>query len=193
MRIIIPFFESNIMVRMVRLSSVVFFLLITALAGSATAQKQPPFGDSADSAYAGRLWQTLVSAKLAGPQALQTKPYTSQHPHGAVSQTIYARLVVDGQNGDVIVKRNYGGNDVGSQAVAQEPGKFLQTISVMFKRPGYAPAANDWFWVSYLPDGTVDKNSQGLVLAGRIAGSDAQTGCTDCHRSASGADLIFTK
>jgi hypothetical protein len=178
---------------MPRLSYVICGLLAAALAGTVSAQQQASFGSSDDNAFAAQLWQALVSAKLAGPGAMQSKPHPGQHPHGAVSQTFYASVPVAGQSGAVIVKRDYGGSGVGSQAVAQDPDKFLQSIAVMYQRPGYATNSHGWFWVSYLPTGVPAKNTQGVALAGRIGGGDPNSDCIGCHRAAAGNDLVFSQ
>jgi hypothetical protein len=61
----------------------------------------------------------------------------------------------------------------------------------MFRREaGFDSDNQDWFWVKYLPDGTLDKNPKGMALAGKIAkGSDA--GCIACHVGADGDDYLF--
>ena len=164
-----------------------------ALLGMSSAQAQPPFGGPDDTGYAATLWQALISANLAGPGALESRPYPGQHPHGAVLQTIYTTLTVDGQTNDVIVKRNYGGEGVSEQMVANVPDKFLGAVTVMFKRPGYDPDNSDWFWAKYLPDGALDKNPKGMQLAGRVAKVDPPAGCIGCHSAAPGGDMVFTR
>jgi hypothetical protein len=55
---------------------------------------------------------------------------------------------------------------------------------------GYDPDNNDWFWVKYGPDGTVDENDAGVALAGRVA-KGASTGCIACHANAAAGDYLF--
>ena len=155
--------------------------------------RRAPFGGPDDTGYAATLWQALVNSNLAGPGALESRPYPGQHPHGAVLQTLYTTLTVDGQTNDVIVKRNYGGEGVSEQMVSNDPDKFLGAVTVMFKRPGYDPDNADWFWAKYLPDGSLDKNPKGMQLAGRVAKVNPPAGCIGCHSAAPGGDMVFTR
>lgn len=160
-----------------------------SLALSATAAAEP-FGAKADTDYAANLWQALSDNRLVGKGAFLSTPYTGTHPHGAILDTIDARVSVGSDSGAVIIKRNYGGDGVSKNAVANEPDKFLKAVTVMFKRPGYDAETKDWFWVKYAPDGTVLKNPKGIPLAGKV-GKDANAGCVACHKAAPGGDLVF--
>ena len=178
--------------------SILFLSKLTAIVTAALltvsiSQAQPPFGGPDDTAYAAKLWQALNQSNLAGAGAIQSKAYPGQHPHGAVLQTIYTSLNMDGQNNPLIVKRNYGGEGVSVQSVAENPDRYLTAVAVMYKRPGYDPANNDWFWAKYLPDGSLDKNPKGMQLAGRVAKVKPPAGCIGCHSAASGGDMVFTK
>jgi len=164
-----------------------------ALLTAGFASAQAPFGGPEDTAYAAKLWQALNQAGLAGPGALESKAYPGQHPHGAVLQTIYTTLAMDGQDNQLIVKRNYGGDGVSVQSVAEDPNRYLAAVTVMYKRPGYDPDNQDWFWAKYLPDGSLDKNPKGMQLAGRVAKVDPPAGCIACHSAAPGGDMVFTK
>ena len=164
----------------------------TLLAASLS-HAQPPFGGPDDTAYAAKLWQALGAANLVGSGAIESKAYPGQHPHGAVLQTIYTSLSMDGQNNQLIVKRNYGGDGVSVQSVAEDPGRYLAAVTVMYKRPGYDPDNSDWFWAKYLPDGSLDKNPKGMQLAGRVAKVDPPAGCIGCHSAAPGGDMVYTK
>lgn len=61
----------------------------------------------------------------------------------------------------ILVKENYKGETVAN------PGA-LDSITIMYKVPGYNPEGGDWFWAKYKPDGTAD-------AAGKLAG------CIGCH------------
>ncbi len=156
-------------------------------AASLTAQ---PFGGPDDVAYAKKLWGAMQSAGLIGTNGIMSKPYKGQHPHGAVLDTVETELSLEGNNGVLIVKRNYGGDGVSNQAVADDPAKFLAAITVMYKRKGYDPETKDWFWAKYLADGNLDKNPKGMMLAGKVAKGAAQ-GCIACHTAAPGGDMVF--
>lgn len=68
--------------------------------------------------------------------------------------------------GTVVVKENY------------TPEKKLAAITVMYKVAGYNPAAGDWFWVKYSPDGMVLKEGK-------------PAGCVGCHSSRAKNDYIM--
>ncbi|MDH3714961.1 MAG: hypothetical protein OET44_14085, partial [Gammaproteobacteria bacterium] len=128
------------------------------LAGTLWAQ---PFGGSEDVAYAKQLWGAMQSAGLLGDDGIMSTPYKGQHPHGAVLDTIETELSLGGNNGVLIVKRNYGGEGVSKSAVADDPAKYLKAVTVMYKRKGYDADTKDWFWAKYLADGSLDKNPKG--------------------------------
>jgi len=151
----------------------------------------PPFGGEEDVAYSQELWKVLESADLAGEDAILTTPYKGQHPHGAVLETLYGNVTVNDHTGDVIVKRNYGGQGVSTTKVGNNPGEFLKSVTVMFKREdGYDPDNANWFWAKYKPDGSLDTNPKGMELAGRVA-KGANQGCIACHKPAPGGDYVF--
>ncbi|MEZ5594018.1 MAG: cytochrome P460 family protein [Gammaproteobacteria bacterium] len=168
-------------------------LTMALLLAASASQAQPPFGGPDDIAYASRLWQALIQANLVGSNAIQSKAYPGQHPHGAVLQTIYTSLNLEGQDNRLIVKRNYGGDGVSVQSVAENPDRFLAAVTVMYQRPGYDPDNGNWFWAKYLPDGSLDKNPKGMQLAGRVAKVNPPAGCIACHNAAPGGDMVFTK
>ncbi len=165
-------------------------LATACLALAATPAFAASFGGADDLAYADRLWSVLKSAGLVGSGAIMSAPYTGVHPHGAILDTIDARVAVDGSASPVIVKRNYGGKGVSKQAVANDPAKWLKAVTVMYKRPGYDPEDRDWFWVKYAPNGKVLTNPKGMALAGRVA-KGAPKGCIACHRAAPGGDFVY--
>ena len=151
----------------------------------------PPFGGSTDVSYASTLWNAMTKAKLVGPNSIRSTPYTGTHPHGAILDTIETRLTVGGHTGEVIVKKNFGGEGVSKEAVANDPEKWLKAVTVMFRREkGYDSDDKDWFWVKYAPDGTVLTNPKGMKLAGRVA-KGMDKGCIACHAGAPGGDMVF--
>ena len=168
-------------------------LVITAIGAlmvAGTAFAQAPFGGADDVAYSKALWQSLNKANLVGRAAHMSTPYTGQHPHGAILDTIDGFIRVQGDSGVVLVKRNYGGDGVSKTAVADNPGKFLKAITVMFKRSGYDSETRDWFWVKYNPDGSLAKNPAGMMLAGKVAKGKPK-GCIACHTAAPGGDFVY--
>ena len=139
------------------------------LAGAVMAQ-DAPFGTDADADYADQVWSAMEEMNLAGEGMLRTFPYEGLAPHGMMLETLYTEATVDGHTGDLIIKRNYGPEGVSADAVLSEPDKHLGAVTVMFRREaGFDPDNSDWFWVKYLPDGSLDKNPKGMRLAGRVA------------------------
>ena len=160
------------------------------LAGAVMAQ-DAPFGTDADADYADQVWSAMEEMNLAGEGMLRTFPYEGLAPHGMMLETLYTEATVDGHTGDLIIKRNYGPEGVSADAVLSEPDKHLGAVTVMFRREaGFDPDNSDWFWVKYLPDGSLDKNPKGMRLAGRVA-KGADQGCIACHAGA-GPDMVFT-
>jgi hypothetical protein len=165
-------------------------LAATGLAGAVMAQ-DAPFGTDADADYAEQVWTAMEEMNLAGEGMLRSFPYEGVAPHGMMLETLYTEASVDGHTGDLIIKRNYGPEGVGTDAVLSDPDKHLGAVTVMFRREaGYDPDNADWFWVKYLPDGSLDKNPKGMRLAGKVA-KGADQGCIACHTGA-GPDRVFT-
>ncbi len=152
------------------------------------------FGYDADINYASKLWQTLKRAQLVGEQGVLSTPYPGTLPHGQVLDTIHRPLTLHGHNGTVFITRNYSANGeapLTSEQVADHPGLYLESISVMFKREeGYDWGNRNWFWVQYTPDGRVMRNANGTSLAGRI-GKGSGGGCIACHSDAPGGDMVY--
>ena len=161
-----------------------------AMLGAPALAQDAPFGTDGDAEYAALLWDVMVSAKLVGEGAIQTVPYEGVDPHGVMLETFYSKATIGGHTGDLVVKRNYGPAGVESGTVMMDPAKHLGAVTVMFRREaGYDGDNANWFWVKYLPDGSLDKNPTGMRLAGRVAkGADA--GCIACHSGED--DYLFT-
>ena len=163
------------------------------LAVTSANSQMAPFGGDEDIAYSQQLWSALADAKLVGDGAIRTKPYEGTEPHGFVLETLYSNVTVDGHAGTVIVKRNYGPEGLTPEQVSDDPSKKPAAVTVMFFREkGYDDDNRNIFWVKYLADGSLDKNPQGMQLAGKIAkGMDA--GCIACHSGADGDDYEFLR
>ena len=155
-----------------------------------TANAAAPFGGDEDVKYAKNLWKSMVNESYAGKDAIKSRPYTGQHPHGAILDTIEGPINIDGRLYNIIIKRNYGGPGVSRDTVANDPAKYLKAVTVMLKRPGYDPETNDWFWVKYKADGSIDTNPAGMMLAGKVAKGKPK-GCIACHTAAPGGDMMF--
>lgn len=167
-----------------------FPLIAASLIASCDAPVTSPDGaddaERADLSYSDELWQALRQARLAGDDAIHARPYEGTEPHGAVLQTLTARLTVRGHDGQVIVKRNYGPAGITLPQVWASPGDHLAAVTVMFQREaGFDAAHGNWYWAKFKPDGSLETNEAGEPLGGSVPG------CIDCHRKAQGDDFIY--
>ncbi|MCL7476231.1 MAG: cytochrome P460 family protein [Methanosarcinales archaeon] len=99
----------------------------------------------------------------------------AREPHGDFSTTYVSNSSLSSienkegnmSAGSIIVKNNYDDN------------KELVAITAMYKADGFDPEHNDWFWVKYSPDGTIE--SEGMIAE-----------CNECHGMKRSNDYIFT-
>lgn len=130
-------------------------------------------------ADAGRLWTHMTETSPYAGWGFwpgHTEIYPGKSPHGAFLK-LYANPIAlkaarEGTPmpvGAIIVKENYG-----------KDKKTLMAVTPMYKVKGYNPAAGDWFWVKYGPNGKVLK-------AGK------PKGCISCHSVKKKNDWIYTK
>lgn len=102
------------------------------------------------------------------------KMQSSREPHGNyattyISETALASLDSKQGNmseGSIIVRESYNSD------------KALANIYAMYKSSGYDPENNDWFWVTYSPDGNVE--AEGKLET-----------CLECHGFKNKNDFIF--
>lgn len=168
---------------------------LLAFAGIAGAQnkqdKSAPFGDKPSIDYAERLWAAMKQARLIGDGRWISTPHKTDPPHGAWVSVIDGFVSVADARHRLIVKYNYGGDDLTEASVRANPDRHLVSVTVMLRREdGYDAANKNWYWAKYLPDGSLDRNEKGMALAGRVA-KGANAGCIACHKSAPGDDYIF--
>ena len=161
-------------------------------ASSAMAQDMPmPFGSEADAEYAQLIWEVMQASRLAGPGMIRHTPYEGTDPHGMMLETFYTTATINGHTGDLVVKRNFGPEGVSADEVLADPDGHLGAYTVMFRREaGYDPEDKDWFWVKYLPDGSLDKMPNGMPMAGQLV-KGMDEGCIACHQGG-GEDLVYT-
>ena len=100
--------------------------------------------------------------------------YAGKEPHGSLLTTFVnnaAYYSIKGKkgmaDGSMIAKENYSAD------------KKFAALTVMYKIKGYNPAAGDWFWAKYSPDGKV-------LASGKV---DA---CINCHGEKKGNDFVWT-
>ena len=166
--------------------------LIAGLAVASTAAFAQGFGTEADVDYAADLWQAMVEAGLAGEGAVQALPYEGVEPHGLMLETSYTRATIDGQDGALVVKRNYGPEGVTADEVMSDRMGHLAEVTIMYRRAeGYDDETGNWFYAKYLPDGSVEPNPAGVPLAG-LVGKGGDAGCIPCHENAGGDDYLYT-
>jgi len=147
---------------------------------------QAQFGGDDDQDYASQLWAALDEASLVGDRVIHGTFYEGMEPHGFVLETLFADINVDGTTAPVVVKRNYGPAGVDPAEVSNNPNDHLAAVTVMYQRPGFNAETDDWFWVKYLPDGTLDVAGDAQIpMAGNVAG------CIGCHGDAPGGDWLF--
>lgn len=145
------------------------------------------WGSAEDVAYAEKLIDELLKAKLVGPECIIKEPYKGTHPHGAVLDTVYAEITVDGHTGTAIVKRNFAGKDITPEKVAAEPLKYFAAHTIMYKRAaGYDPDNGDWFWIRAAGEDSKLSERDGHQMAGKL-----EKACMACHRAAPGGDFKF--
>ncbi len=157
----------------------------------ATAAVAQPFGGQEDQDYAAQIWEAMVAANVAGPDAPMVMPYAGSEPHGFQLTTLFTTVTIGGHEGALVIKNNYGPEGVEVDEVLADPAGHLGAVTVMFKREaGYDAETQDWFYAKYLPDGTLDQNPKGMALAG-LVGKGGDAGCIACHQNAGGDDYLF--
>jgi hypothetical protein len=153
------------------------------------AAEDPAFGGSADVEFAGKLWKAMEGYR---DWPMSSDVYPGISPHGAFLRVYYNMVHVDGEPYHLIVKDNFGGEGATRQAVADAPDDYLAAVTIMLQRePGYDSDNDNWFWVKYAPDGSIEANPKGMALAGRVA-KGADEGCIACHHHAKGDDYLFS-
>ncbi|MDF0601982.1 cytochrome P460 family protein [Psychromarinibacter sp. C21-152] len=160
--------------------------------GTTAAAQDAPFGSDTDQDYAADLWAAMEEDGLIGPDAPVIFPYAGTEPHGFQLSTLYTTATVDGHEGVLVIKNNYGPSGVSADEVVTDPQGHLAAVTVMFKRAeGYDDETGNWFYAKYLKDGALDRNPAGMALAG-LVGKNADAGCIACHQNAGGGDYLFT-
>ena len=111
----------------------------------------------------------------------QTHPEPSG-PHGALVKT-YANKPAVGNlasapQGAILVAENYGKDE-----------QTLTSITVMYRVKGSEPKTNDWYWLEYLPNGSIARTPAkdgNKAIAGKVKS------CIECHTKAEGKDFVFS-
>jgi len=177
---------------MIKSKSIAYAIVGALFAWAGAAFAAPPFSGPKDVAFAKTLWQSLEQNRLVGANRFQSMPYRTPPPHGRFVEAIDGRISVDGRKDIVIVKKNFGITQKETrQQIADNPDKYMTSITVMFKREkGYDSDNKNWFWVKYFPYGRIMKNPKGMALAGRVAKGSSKA-CIACHAGAPGGDYVY--
>ncbi len=148
-----------------------------------------PFGEQEDVDFGTALWTAMADYQ---GWKMQSDFYPGGTPHGMFVRLYYNMVTVDGTPYHVIAKDNYGGEGVTLETLAADPTTPAMAVTVMVQREaGYDADNNDWFWVKYMGDGMIEKNADGMALAGRVA-KGMEMGCIACHAKAKGGDYLFS-
>lgn len=145
-----------------------------------------------------RFWQYLLSNNYknwAPPAGQGGGFFDGSLAHGQLHKLYMNRTAASNPDTlpdeSVIVMENYQSN------------KVLESVSVMLRSAGSNPSQQDWYWITYAPDGSVigsakDNHSDGpakqvpnssfVSTAGAmVLGSS----CVQCHQKAPGEDFVF--
>ena len=171
---------------MKRMSAAVIAISLFILGGGPITVSAEPFGSPEDVKFSKQLWKALTDARLVGDRSVTAMPYEGS-VHKTILITLDSTVRVGGRTGAVIVKRMFQGEGVSVRKVIDDPTSNLKIVAVMYKREkGYDPDNKDWFYTKYNPDGSPQKNKNGVLMTGRA------TQCIGRHRSASGGDYVYS-
>lgn len=159
-----------------------------------------------DKQFAKKFWNYLLSnnykhwspaaGKTADHFAIRAGADGAASPHGGMVKSYVNRTAASNPNslpvGSILILENY------------RQDKSLDTISVMYRTPGFNPAGNDWYWVNYNADGSITSEGTGrpdslgpkgirqasatAPLPKKLVGRSLT--CIQCH-SSGGSDLAF--
>ena len=93
-----------------------------ALTGATPALAQDAmFGTETDVEYAAQLWSAMEEGGFVGPDTFVGFPYPGTEPHGMMLETFYTTATIDGHEGALVIKRNYGPAGVSEDEVIGDP------------------------------------------------------------------------
>ncbi len=148
-----------------------------------------PFGGLKDVTFANKRWKAMDGYEN---WKLTTEIYRGQSPHGKWLRLFSTWVTVESKHYPIIVKDNYGGRGVTPERIGEDRENWLKAVTIMLQREeGYDPDNQNWFWVKYGKDGTIEENDKGMKLAGRVA-KGMNKGCISCHGQAGGGDYLFS-
>ena len=178
-------------------SALCLALVFLTLSPMSVAQKaQYRKNTSKEPAFETKFWKYLIgnNYKNWAPGPGQSAGfYKGQNPHGELVKTYMNRTAAG----------TIGNLDVGSVVILENyrSDQTLATISVMYRTTGFNPEGNDWYWVEYQPDGSVESSRSSSQYGGQTVRQTSTrltktmgkaTQCMQCHRSAGGSDFVFS-
>ena len=150
---------------------------------------EPWYGKSNDVALALELWLALHANRVVGPDRINVRPFAGQKSPSIIRQVWAATIKVGDRRARAVVRANHTKPGATLAKVYDNPNAYLTSYTVMFQaEKGYDPKNNDMFWVKYAPSGQIDKNANGVAIAGRVD-SPSGFGCVSCHRKLGGQDF----
>ncbi len=152
-------------------------------------QDKTTFGGGKDVSFAKDVWKAIQGYEN---WKLTSEIDKGQSPHGKWVRMFSTFVKVRGKSYPIIVKDNYGGRGVTVERIQKDSDAWLKAVTIILKRePGYDTDNQDWFWVKYGKDGSIEKGPKGTLLAGRVA-KGMKRGCISCHSQAGGDDYLFS-
>lgn len=155
--------------------------------GSSRSTPSRPARPQTTQEFADSLWRFIVRqqspyTKWAAVQAKKTEKPDIGQPHGSNSK-IYANPTAmqdpsSPANGSVFVIDDYA-----------DDGKTRNSVSIMYRVKGTDPEHGDWYWLRYLPNGSIartDDTPGAKPIAGKVKS------CIECHDKAGGNDWVFS-
>lgn len=179
------------MKRILVMALITTFTLVFALGIllNSSGKEHMPFGGEDDVEFANMVWKAMKGYEN---WPMKSGFYPGKSPHGKFLRLYYNIVNVDDKPYHVIIKDNFGGEDATMEKVSDSPEEYLAAVTIMVQREkGYDQDNNNWFWVKYKADGSIDKNEKGMALAGKVA-KGMDTGCIACHANAEDGDYVFT-
>ena len=116
--------------------------------------------------------------------ALPTKQdlHEAPEPHGEFVRIFANKTAVEKPDsvplGSILIMESYG-----------KDKKKLKEVTVMYRSKGVDAQHNDWYWLKYMPDGSIARTSDKdgkKPMAGKVAA------CIECHAKAGGKDYVYS-
>jgi hypothetical protein len=101
-----------------------------------------------------------------------------ENPHRSISKTYANNIAADDPKnlpiGSILVREDY------------DDKRKRQNISVLYRIKDYDKEHGNWYWIKYQENGSVARDSNDKVIAGKVAS------CIACHSKANGNDFVFS-